>query len=265
MGTQPKVGRGINEHENEEDFNGHMFVMLTPRERFAAWLGKRVQGTPWTLAYPYPFVLEGTGYVDPIVKETAEERMMQDGIRRAISAFPDLRNLLHNIPSTSAYHASPFYRQCMMCYTADTQSDWVGEFAWIDAAGRHGVTYDDLVQNPDTIRLEPMNDYPQDLKQLAYQCIDVMVPERAPLLGPPPRIQGYVLLGAYANAPVPQTGIPVNFFAPTDEERGIPVERVIGYVSQALSRRNQIVSYATYRVEQLDVNVSQVCVSLVVN
>jgi len=265
MVTQPKVGRGINEHENENDYSGHMWAMLVPREQFAAWQGQRAQGSSWTLAYPYPFVLEGTGYIDPVVRETPQERMMQDGIRRAIGAFPDMGNLMHNIATTSGYHASPFYRQCMMCYTADSQTDWVGEFAWIDASGRHGVTFDALIQQPQSVRLQRMNDYPQDVMQLAYQGLDMMVPERAPRLGPPPRVQGDVLLGAYVGARVPQSGIVVNFYAPTDPERGVSVDRVSGYLSQALSRRNPIVSYATYGIEQLDVNVSQLRVTLVVN
>jgi hypothetical protein len=153
----------------------------------------------------------------------------------------------------------------MMCYTAEGQEDWVSEFAWIDASGRHGVTFDDLVNKPQSLRLQKMNDYPQDLKQLAYQGLDTMVPERAPLLGPTPRVQGNVLLGAYANAPIPQTGVLVNFYAPTDANRGISIDRVISYLSQALARRNRIVSYATYSVEQLDVNVSQLRLSLIVN
>ncbi|MBB18180.1 MAG: hypothetical protein CMP20_01735 [Rickettsiales bacterium] len=265
MVTQPKVGNGINEHENERDYSGHMWALLVSREQFGAWKGQRVQGTAWTLAYPYPFVLEGTGYVDPIVKQTPQERMLQDGIRRAVRAFPDIGSLLHNIPSTSAYHASSFYRQAMMCYTAEGQEDWVDEFAWVDASGRHGVTFDDLVNNPQSVRLQKMNDYPQDVKTLAYQGLDTMVPERAPLLGPTPRVQSNVLLGAYAGVSVPQTGIPVNFYAPTDAQRGISIDRVASFMSQALARRNQIVSYATYAVEQLDINVTQLRLTLVVN
>lgn len=266
--TQPSAGSSVQEHENDASYSGHMWAMLFPREQFAAWQGVRVGGTAWTTAYPHPFVLEGTGYMDPVVVETPEERMMRDGIYRAIRAFPDLSSMPHNIASSSTYHVSPFYRQAMMCYAPplnDYQSDWVQEFAWINASNLHGASFDTIVKDPFSLRLQPMNPYPDEVKALTYAALATMSPERAPRMGPPPRINGEVLLGAYVGAPPPTSGTPVHFYVPVDAGKGVGVDQVTRYLSQAVSRRNQVVSAASYRVEVLDENVAQVRVTLVVN
>lgn len=270
--TQPSAGNSVSDHEDQNAYAGHMFAMLFSREQWGAWQGLVVDPSPWTLAYPYPFVLEGTGYMSPVVREADEERMYRSSINRAIKAFPKLRNFQHEIVSPTLYHVSPFYRQLTMGYATpldydlslnDPYNDWVEEFGWIDASGRHGITYDDLVLKPEGIRLIKMNAFDQDVKDMGLLALSTMAPERASRVDVPPDAPE-TLLGAYTTSSS-QKGNPVHFYIPIEPGVDMDVATVSSYFGQVFSTRNPIVSAASFRVENFDFDNRQIRVTVWVN
>ena len=265
--TQPSAGVSIRDHEDERSYSGHMYAMLFSREQWGAWQGVQVQPSAWTLAYPQPFVLEGTGFMSSIPQETTEEQRYRNSLERAVSAYPWMDKFSHQITSRPTYSLSPFYRQNMMSYAPplnDPTGDWVQEFAWIDSSSRHGVTYDTMVKQPQSVRLLRMNGYDQDVKDMCYLALSTLAPERAPRLDAVPAVSE-TLLGAYANGPTTPTGTPVHFYVPIEPGVGVDNQVITQYFNRVLQTRNPIVSSASYKVENFDINNSQVRVTLWIN
>jgi hypothetical protein len=121
-----------------------------------------------------------------------------------------------------------------------------------------------MVKQTQSVRLLRMNGYDQDVKDMCYLALSTLAPERAPRLDAVPAVSE-TLLGAYASNPTTPTGTPVHFYVPIETGVGVDNQVIAKYFNRVFQSRNPIVSSASYKVENFDINNSQVRVTLWVN
>lgn len=193
--TQPAAGTGVSGHEDPSKYGGHLWFVLVARDQWEA-----LEAGAHPQLADSMVCIEGTGIACgiPVLDKRDEKRL--GALRRVVAASHGrLQSVPHEVPMTSPYFASAFYRGVIE--VAYGYGEWVNRAVAVDTShGRRGVSWEDFLSG--NISLAPITVDTPDVIEASFRHMRNLVPNPTPshmirLPDPVPRVPGKIAATFY--------------------------------------------------------------------